>query len=619
MTQRLEGIRKWIVIDSNPVVVDNLQSVLVDEEINYLPILPTDKLGDIARLAFELQSDHGIFLNIEYPFEGSNRTDLKGVELIFWLRLKFKFSGPIITYGFLSSAQILRFHPEYVILHAPGNTHWRLGDEFDPKELPKPIDSINIGSLLKPYLLPLGIEDYLRHENANKWAVWKMSNLYRNLGLPGYGSLKATYNQDSVSFLVANELYATNATFHGDIDNNIRVLHESLKELNKKILLIDDMAASGWDKLLQRMLHCEEDEFQALPMVDNESAGSIAQRAIDVINTDKINLILLDLRLNNEKEEADQIENISGFKALKLLKQKRPDIPIIIITASNKLRTSKALLKLGAWGIWTKEGQDNRINRLDLRESLISLMNMVSNIYAYFESPADFAIYGINHRLLQNNEEKYPRKPIHPNEILVGKNKLNQFDICILDSNVWLASQYCNRCAECNKKLYAMCNYKRFNHQEYIERQLLIQRLVEIFDANPAKELIIHNHVYSELREKARAPLTEYYLQRRDHCLYKTAIYALDRIDQLVLNAQLKVEEYSDKTYDKNAYADPMIIDYTLSRSLGLQKNKNTPKGVMIVTGDKALQKKIETIKNTVAPVIVSDPKSLYNSLFERV
>lgn len=53
----------------------------------------------------------GVFINIENSYDGSNRAELKGIELIFWLRLKLNFLGPIITYGFLSTDQILKFRP----------------------------------------------------------------------------------------------------------------------------------------------------------------------------------------------------------------------------------------------------------------------------------------------------------------------------------------------------------------------------------------------------------------------------------------------------------------------------------------------------------------------------
>ena len=49
-----------------------------------------------------------ILLNIEHPFTHSQRLDFKGVELLYWLRLKFNIKAPVITYGFLSISEIMR-------------------------------------------------------------------------------------------------------------------------------------------------------------------------------------------------------------------------------------------------------------------------------------------------------------------------------------------------------------------------------------------------------------------------------------------------------------------------------------------------------------------------------
>ena len=48
------------------------------------------------------------------------RTDLLGIEVLKWLRIKHQITNPIVLLGFLELSQILRAHPEHIIITAPG-------------------------------------------------------------------------------------------------------------------------------------------------------------------------------------------------------------------------------------------------------------------------------------------------------------------------------------------------------------------------------------------------------------------------------------------------------------------------------------------------------------------
>ena len=115
-----------------------------------------------------------VFINAEAKIKGSNRSDLKGIELIFWLRLDCEYKGPIITFGFLSAAQILRLKPQNVVLHAPGNKYWRLGDELKEEEIPKYIENINVNESYRPFIAKYIDLEAVRHKEANWWGIYSL-------------------------------------------------------------------------------------------------------------------------------------------------------------------------------------------------------------------------------------------------------------------------------------------------------------------------------------------------------------------------------------------------------------------------------------------------------------
>ena len=124
------------------------------------------------------------------------------------------------------------------------------------------------------------------------------------------------------------------------------------------ILIIEDQLKDGWEvayDLLFRLSSNFKVEF-----AENESK---AQDIINEANNDKnksIDLILLDVRLDNDRDSYNQDEsghhvvNLSGIKLAKWIRSKMPTIPIIAATASNKSWTLEALLEQGINGYWVK-------------------------------------------------------------------------------------------------------------------------------------------------------------------------------------------------------------------------------------------------------------------------
>ena len=164
-----------------------------------------------------------------------------------------------------------------------------------------------------------------------------------------------------------------------DIISDIR---KSFQEVPPKIIYVDDQAQEGWAKIFQRMIYGgESDNFAVIVPQKEEDEKEIVQRILNEEkrlkeNTNQIVLLILDLRLKQEKGELP-IEDISGIKVLKELKEEKFSSPILITTASNKWKSYKEINRLGALAYWQKKGLDEQNNTKSLLENYFSFLKLI--------------------------------------------------------------------------------------------------------------------------------------------------------------------------------------------------------------------------------------------------
>ena len=164
-----------------------------------------------------------------------------------------------------------------------------------------------------------------------------------------------------------------------DIISDIR---KSFQEVPPKIIYVDDQAQEGWAKIFQRMIYGgESDNFAVIVPQKEEDEKEIVQRILNEEkrlkeNTNQIVLLILDLRLKQEKGELP-IEDISGIKVLKELKKEKFSCPILITTASNKWKSYKEINRLGALAYWQKKGLDEQNDTKSLLENYFSFLKLI--------------------------------------------------------------------------------------------------------------------------------------------------------------------------------------------------------------------------------------------------
>lgn len=90
----------------------------------------------------------------------------------------------------------------------------------------------------------------------------------------------------------------------------------------------------------------------------------------------EFDLILLDLRLEKEKDYEVSPSEISGIKLLKHIKESDPSVPVIVLTASEKALNYREAINLGASGYWIKAVK----SASDLKSEIIKALDMDKNI-----------------------------------------------------------------------------------------------------------------------------------------------------------------------------------------------------------------------------------------------
>ncbi len=126
----------------------------------------------------------------------------------------------------------------------------------------------------------------------------------------------------------------------------------------KRILLIDDEADKGWEKVLKKVFKTSKDEDFVVIKEKIKNYGEFSDKNRTIIEDGKFDLYLLDLRLNGSDEKSTKIKEFSGMKILEKIKYINEGNQVIMFTASNKAWNMKELLDAGADGYYIKESPE---------------------------------------------------------------------------------------------------------------------------------------------------------------------------------------------------------------------------------------------------------------------
>ncbi|MBK8735667.1 MAG: response regulator [Saprospiraceae bacterium] len=209
----------------------------------------------------------------------------------------------------------------------------------------KPLSNLDEQVLLETVIPSLNIQNTQDpgHQLANDWGAFRLAKF------AGY-----TLNLEKPSSLYFKFKDSfTNNEIVPNANNTIGLFNESCKAL-----LIDDNATSGWSETLKHILRSKIVNPGKSVSLDVITLFDDALNYSNYINYD---VVFLDLRLLKEEDKSNQINSIDDFtgtKVLKVIKEINPGIQIIIFTASNKVWNIEKLLELGANGYYIKESPE---------------------------------------------------------------------------------------------------------------------------------------------------------------------------------------------------------------------------------------------------------------------
>ena len=155
-----------------------------------------------------------------------------------------------------------------------------------------------------------------------------------------------------------------------------------IKEGNPAIMYIDDNAEKGWADVILKMLGNVTIE-SIVPI--EKYKNRIKEFFIEIVKPllpGNFTLIILDLRLYDEIGVNLSPEKLSGSLLLNEIQVHFPDIPILVITASNKAAAYKTLITLGADAFWTKEGIDEHKMAVDSISSYKQFIDFVQKLHS---------------------------------------------------------------------------------------------------------------------------------------------------------------------------------------------------------------------------------------------
>jgi len=344
------------------------------------------------------------------------RTSFNGISILKYIRA-LGYKNHCILYSFLSLEQILKNHPEHFIICSPGTTFIQLPFDFSKLDYSL-LRSLDSTDECLPFLkTAFSIEKY-RHAKANWYGLeqfWNSHAVY----------IKANNKLELPEFLVnqrkdLNNLLALllkgNSGYVGiKKRDDIEISRERISRKSNIILHIDDQAKNGWSEIIFRALFDKNNvsikEEGKKPSDDGEFILRNKGRFIteyriksnkmlsytgfpcdigeeefhfvnilDILDKERIDLVLLDLRLQDESSNIKMTSNLSGIRLLERIRHdyfhktsKHIGLPIILTTASNKYRSYVSYSKL-IDDVWIKEGIDEGLSIKQSQSNYFSLI-----------------------------------------------------------------------------------------------------------------------------------------------------------------------------------------------------------------------------------------------------
>lgn len=259
-----------------------------------------------------------------------------------------------------------------------------------------------------------------KHSITNAWGCFKLAQVT--------GLRDEIFKHDAISGHLKTLYSKYLICYNNAFKQEERIDLEPIKCNGKKIFFIDDQADEGWADLMKNIFKGAGNNFVFIDSAKYKNSETklfhdfegFLNECRSYIDNDW-DLVIIDLRLNPEKEDIDNEmispTEFSGYKLIDEFLNKNEGYQIIVSTASNKIWNINAALERGASSYYVKESPEFNYS---ISETNKHYENFKSDIQKCFAKSYLRDIYKNNQHLIQNLNRQSTSNFI--NEI---KNQLN--------------------------------------------------------------------------------------------------------------------------------------------------------------------------------------------------
>ena len=340
-------------------------------------IVSDEDLDQIVKEWFANKEYDTIYIPICF---GETLSDFMGLRMAMHIRLtdticKYK---PIYIYGEVSIDDIYG-NDCFDILKSAGVS--LIHCDYDSMKLSSLNRKANSEDILEKEIknihlpIPTNIGD--NHSVTNKWGIyrWSIALNYTDYDI----EKKHAEIESTLYFKYLSALYPP-TTISSIKKEQLKLENENMPVLN--ILYVDDEADEGWYKLLFHIL-CEENDIHHFNYIGRDMKSKTQAEIVDSvmrkIKDCDVNLVILDLRLHPTDFDSTMIENITGYKILKAIKNYNRGIQVLMFSATNKIWNLQALQKEECDGFIMKEAPNNSVDSHFTEESIMSFINSIDS------------------------------------------------------------------------------------------------------------------------------------------------------------------------------------------------------------------------------------------------
>jgi CheY-like chemotaxis protein len=386
-----------------------------------------------------------LLINIEGKYGRSNRQEQNGAEILMWLRCKYLIANPVIFFGFQSNCELLKQKPEHLLINSKGCYYYRLPYDFR-NIIKQPFEGLvkNDWNELKKFLKPMINLEQIKHSSANRIGMIRMNKVLYKYYNPLENLNKKMLNyEDSLEYTLLKFIFGYEKEFEisDSLKKEIKSKKEKIKNFKPIVLYIDDMGNKGWGNIFCHLINdCKESKsenrFKSISDIPSKDKDLILKVSGE-IQTIKPHIILLDLRLKNEKGQVN-IEDLGGYKILREVKKEFMGLPVIITSATNKGQNIKLLFEAGADFVWTKPGFDDISMNDEIIDRFMDLLNSIySALFKFEEVNVEDKIMALE----KLKWVKYRLKLYGKNFLEINLDSIKSFTDIFVDTNYLLTTE----------------------------------------------------------------------------------------------------------------------------------------------------------------------------------